>query len=149
MWPEYKRAYKAAFLQHTSRFVLVFDLRDLTMPGFDVIAKKKRLLKWVKPYTVRKMLGVVVLTAYPQVKDIVTGLVRAGGQVAPFYAFTDIQEALVPVGRMVAVIRHQQTPTAAAGQGLTWAQVPFSTVAAVVLVSVIRMLPHVLFHREQ
>jgi hypothetical protein len=148
-WDAYERAYVNIYdtLPH---FVLVFDLRGMaSLPPLDFIERKRRLLLSLKPRTVCQVLGVIVLTSFEALRFMITGLVTAAGQAAPFYAFVDTRAAAEAAARMANIIQRRRfrvlaTSTSAPRQQLTWAGVPYGTKVLFVMLLFIRSMHHFL-----
>jgi hypothetical protein len=147
-WPQYEQQVLRMY-NTRGRFVLVYDLRDMGMPSFDIIARQRRLLQRLKPWTCRKMLGVVVLTASESMRDIIAALVRAAGQASPFYTCCSVQELLPIVLRLSAILRGGRGRRAAAVPASmpprpAWAAVNTAGLAGIVLMLFIRCARHLI-----
>jgi hypothetical protein len=135
-WDDYVAAYTGAFASATAPFVLLFDLRQLEwdMASIGVFAVRKlALTRALKAHTLRLVQGVVVHTASPVLAALVTALVRAGGQTAPFHVFASEADVEARVRNLQALVLRDAlgrsaltvTPcpyTPARGPGLTWGQ---------------------------
>jgi hypothetical protein len=145
-WPQYEQQVLRMY-NTRGRFVLVYDLRGMGMPSFDIIARQRRLLQRLKPWTCRKMLGIVVLTSSESMRDIIAALVRAAGQASPFYTCCSVQELLPIVLRLSGILRGDGAggrgrPPTALVPGVKWAAVNSAGVAGVVMVLFIRCARH-------
>jgi hypothetical protein len=142
-WQEYQTAYKRMYAE-TKSFVLVFDARGVTIPDISIVQSKLQLLQQCKHMTVRQVAAVVVVTEYPLIQSLVSTLVRAGGQAAPFKITTSTAEAAAAVadyvqaraGEVVASYKVTQT------HGVTFGQIDGAAIASLVL------LRFVLFQRH-
>jgi hypothetical protein len=154
-WGDYAAAYTGAFASAPAPFVLLFDLRHLEwdMASIGVFAVRKlALTRALKAHTLRLVQGVVVHTASPVLAALVTALVRAGGQTAPFHVFASEADVEARVRNLQAlVLRDAQgrapltyTPcpyAAAPGPGLTWGQLgPMAARVALVCVMAVQRL---------
>lgn len=72
-----------------AHLVVVFDLRGSEVPPLWFLNRVKDLLLGMKHRTCRQLLGAVVLPHHAVVRDIITSLVEASGQVAPFYVYLE------------------------------------------------------------
>jgi len=90
-WPAYRAAYLSAYhILH--RFIIVFDVRDVSMPAGMLISQKREMIMGLKPWTVARVVGVCLLTDSEVIHLLVNTLVKAGGQAAPFAIFTSVDE---------------------------------------------------------
>ena len=147
-WALFQQTYLQVY-RYTPRFVLMFDLSNIeTLPGFEVIDRMKALLMYLKPRTCLQVIGVVVVTRYETIAQMVTMLVMAAGQSAPFYAYTDRVVAAGTAVRMACVIKGVRVPPQAVipqpPTRRTWAQVPPAVTIALLAVQLIRCTRHLL-----
>jgi hypothetical protein len=142
-WMDYAACILQLYHRYT-KFVMVFDLRNLDdMPDLDIIRKKQRLLHALKPQTSRQVVGVVVLTPNPIFKDIVTALVRAEGQAAPFYACATPTEAAAVAARLRHVTRGRFDLLAPPPPGaLKWGDISLSSQISFLVLNFMRIHQH-------
>jgi hypothetical protein len=142
-WPAYKAAYRNVYATF-DHFVLVFDLRAVMIPPPDVVQLKLDLASEMKPHTTRQVLGVVVVTAYDMVAQLVTHMVKQGGQAAPFFITADAKTAANTAARMAHIIK--RTPGCASEEVamLTFGELPPGGYMVLVLLVFLRMQNHFL-----
>ncbi len=84
---EYRRVYKLF-----PKFLTVYDTRNLGLPNVQGIQRAVQLIHSVKSLTMQQVHATLVLTQFDFVRTLVSTLVHAGGQVAPFRICTTPQE---------------------------------------------------------
>jgi hypothetical protein len=159
-WPGYAVAY-ARLLRDAAlkgpRLVVVFDLRELTWDLGAVsqfAVKKTALTAALKPWTLRAMQAAVVLTASPALASVVTTIVKATGQSAPFFCVGSVAgvarlaRTLVPLALGSLA---QYAPPARDGEGepdaaqvLPWTALPHEAATGVMVVQLVRLAPGLL-----
>jgi hypothetical protein len=142
-WEAYKKAYLNVYATF-DHFVLVFDLRAVAMPPPDIVHLKRELAMQMKPHTTRQVLGVVVVTAFDIVAQLVSHMVKQGGQVAPFFITADVREAARTAARMAHIIKHDHGCAASETSIVTFGELPPGAFLALVVLVFLRMQNHFL-----
>lgn len=96
----YEEAY-AKMYDAAARFVLVFDVRSLHVPSCELIMRQTALIMACKPRTAAQVQSVVVLSASKAVCELITRLVKAAGQSAPFYMCASMEDAHACIVRSI------------------------------------------------
>lgn len=131
-WRAYEQEYTRIFQTATSQFVLVFDVRELALPGLAMIQCKRRLTQSLKHITLRLVLATVVITR-PELCDFIRMVVQTCGQTSPFYPFSTVRDAASRIARLVAII--QNTPGAEHStmtKTPAWRQMPRAALIALI-----------------
>jgi hypothetical protein len=142
-WPAYRAAYMKVY-DTFDHFVIVFDLREVTMSNVDLIPLKKELIQELKPRTTRQVLGVVVVTAYDVIATLVTTLVRQGGQAAPFFISTNLHEAASVASRMANIIKRVPGCDAEERGVVTYGELSKAAFTVLIFFMFVRMQNHFL-----
>ncbi len=100
----FKQCYQKVYAKYP-HFVLVFDLYAMGLPPQDLLASVGSLILSMKYRTSRQVLAAMVLTSHSTLRDLVLSLVRAGGQAAPFMAFTSRSELAAATARCAGILK--------------------------------------------
>ena len=146
-WELYEQSYRKLYSLY-KRFAIVFDGRQMGLPGVDIIVKKLALLKSLKHRSVGQLATAIVLTEYDIIKSLVSQLVQAGGQAAPFEITTGIHDAANLVGCTLEIQAGRKPREQAAG-ALTFRDLHSSAIVALFLLKLARFSRHILaaFHK--
>jgi len=108
-WKAYETCYKEMF-DTMHHFILIFDTRNLGLPSIFIVQQKAKLLLSLKHRTLSQVMGVMVLTEYDFIKDLVLMIIKAGGQAAPFAIVTSVAECVQQTLDWVRILHFKRVP---------------------------------------
>jgi hypothetical protein len=107
-WHTFERDYRRLYVT-LPQFAVLFDLRDvgLSISLGIMFLRAKEMIFSLKAHSTRQLIAAIVLTNLPELSQKITDMVRASGQAALFYAYSDPDLAAATAACLAAAIQRK------------------------------------------
>lgn len=132
VWEQYETCYKRLYDKY-AHFIIVFDLSDMSIPPLDIIEAKRNLIVSLKPRSIRQLFATFVYTPSDTIRSVITAIITAAGQSAPFYAHSNVSALAAQVADHVRILRRLKAPPSSGRKMATWGDIGSLSVSALVV----------------